>query len=479
MPLSIRAIDVSRSPAPQNAPKRLPRRGRAVKPRLEHMEARALLAAMNPAAVSPSSLATHSAGDTPGITETIRLADLNVYVNNSAGYFTADMLARVNDAIKAWDAVLSPYNVAITRVGDPRAANLVLTSATDSVSGGFSAGVLGSYNPNASPARITIIQGWNWFAGPDASSIGARQFDFQTTVTHELGHALGLGGSDNNTSPLMETLRAGTARRVVTPQDLDSDDPVKGPDPQIVNVVNVSSPSTSLATLFAQESLAIALHLPVQVPVGMISNHSTGFAGSATSHFVAATSAGRSLVAQPLLSRNPRIRSESLLEAGSRMAKRELDGEISLERDEAEFRGVFNSSALKLRARPAAVKGAALDAKPALLEKHDGTWAIVDSALGNMPSVREAALRSRELAESSNELALPLVLAPGHALPTPVISPEEECDKAAEDTNWLCGLVYVAGFLGTGAGLWRTGTPRAKRPSFRVRYSQGFGLRAN
>ena len=53
--------------------------------------------------------------------------------------------------------------------------------------------MLGCYNgPNS---EITLLQGWNWYAGADPSQIGAGQYDFETTVTHELGHALGLGHS--------------------------------------------------------------------------------------------------------------------------------------------------------------------------------------------------------------------------------------------------------------------------------------------
>ena len=69
-------------------------------------------------------------------------------------------------------------------------------------SGGYAEGILGDYS---SLGQITLIQGWNWYAGSEAAAITFDQYDFQTVVTHELGHALGLGHitTKNNISFLM------------------------------------------------------------------------------------------------------------------------------------------------------------------------------------------------------------------------------------------------------------------------------------
>ena len=119
----------------------------------------------------------------------------------------------------------------ITEVSDPSQANIVLDTGDTSACGGAADGVLGCYNePNG---EITMIQGWNWYAGSDPTQIGADQYDFETTVLHELGHALGLGGSTDPSSPMYETLAAGMADRTPTTQDLNIPDPPEGADPQM------------------------------------------------------------------------------------------------------------------------------------------------------------------------------------------------------------------------------------------------------
>jgi hypothetical protein len=170
-------------------------------------------------------------GDTSGIANTLLAGNLSVYVNDPNGLFTADELARIQDAINAWDALLAPYSVTITEVSDPTQANITIDTGSTSAAGGAAQGVLGCFNaPNA---EITILQGWNWYAGSDPTQIGSSQYDFETTVLHELGHALGLGGSTVSTSPMYETLASGVADRTPTTQDLNIPDPPAGADPQM------------------------------------------------------------------------------------------------------------------------------------------------------------------------------------------------------------------------------------------------------
>ena len=71
--------------------------------------------------------------------------------------------------------------------------------------GGFADGVLGC---TTNGDGITLIQGWDWYVGAESLTIGLAQYDFQTTVTHEIGHALGLGHSDDISSVMYAMLLA-------------------------------------------------------------------------------------------------------------------------------------------------------------------------------------------------------------------------------------------------------------------------------
>jgi hypothetical protein len=135
---------------------------------------------------------------------------VELFVNDSNGSFTPDDLARIKEAIASVDAVVSPYGVTISTI----------TDGSTSAVGSYSTGVLGC---TTDAGQITIIAGWNFFAGASATQIGLAQFDFETVVIHEIGHALGLGHSANAASVMFATLNTGRGLAVADLNVPDSD----------------------------------------------------------------------------------------------------------------------------------------------------------------------------------------------------------------------------------------------------------------
>jgi hypothetical protein len=159
-----------------------------------------------------------SAGGTGSAPGGLLGGDIDLYVDNTNGDLTVDELARIQDAVTAADAVTEPYGVAVTEVTDSTLADVTLNMDTTSAVGGYADGVLGC---TTDAGQITIINGWNFYAGSDGTQIGSGQYDFETVVTHELGHALGLGHSTDSTSVMYATLNTGTVNRTLTTADLN------------------------------------------------------------------------------------------------------------------------------------------------------------------------------------------------------------------------------------------------------------------
>jgi hypothetical protein len=200
-----------------------------------------------------------SAGGTPGH---LLGGDLELYVDNGNGALTPDEVARIQDAITVVDALTGPYGVTVEETADPSQAEVTLAMAATSPVGGPADGILGCFDP--STGQITLLQGWNWYAGADPAQIAASQYDFQTTVTHELGHALGLGESGDPTSAMSGTLAPGAALRVLTTADLNIPYDEGGTDAQ--RAASVSPVVTGTSAASGEEALQLRSALESSPP---------------------------------------------------------------------------------------------------------------------------------------------------------------------------------------------------------------------
>ena len=146
--------------------------------------------------------------------------DMSLYIDNSNGTFSADQLARIQDAVAGIQLLISPYgaNIFVVDASIGQDANIVLDRGIASVLGGMAEGILGV---TTTTGQITIIDGWNWYAGAKAAEVGSGQFDFQTVITHEIAHSLGLGHSSASSSVMFPELRTGDVRRTLIGVDLN------------------------------------------------------------------------------------------------------------------------------------------------------------------------------------------------------------------------------------------------------------------
>jgi fibronectin type 3 domain-containing protein len=135
---------------------------------------------------------------------------LGVYISNADGSMTADELARIEDAIATFNQTYDgSMGLLLVAVDDPAQANIIVQNAATTAAGGMADGVLGdtemTYDVSPSgttdggqpylqiggQVHVSVLEGWNWYTGTDLG-VTAGQYDYQSVITHELGHAVGL-----------------------------------------------------------------------------------------------------------------------------------------------------------------------------------------------------------------------------------------------------------------------------------------------
>ena len=235
------------------------------------------------AVLTQTAAGSDNSGDLSTAADTLLAGDQYVYLNDPNSLFTSDELARIRDAINGLDNLLAPYSVRITEVTDPMMANLVIDIGSTSAAGTAAQGVLACEEP---PRRlrgqisILHVNAGPEYAGSDPGAIGSGQYDFQTVVTHEFGHALGLGHNTNPSSVMHATLASGTTRRTMTAVDLNIPDaPDAGPDPLMAAgfhpvTTPISVPLNAFSAVFGSASTPVAVGVLALPSAGIASTQS-------------------------------------------------------------------------------------------------------------------------------------------------------------------------------------------------------------
>jgi hypothetical protein len=179
---------------------------------------------------------------------------VSIAVEGLQGGLAVEEQARIDAAIAALNRDLQPFGVHLVEVSGKDATwaqlHLYLTSSTDL--GGVAEGVFGVTEGR----DITVVKGWNYSVGTAAAGRGSGLYDFQTVVTHELGHALGLGESTDPASVMYAYLAPGQERHDLTAQDVSNIEAVEDGAPKPLPALPAARDSEGLTELVAPTSPA-------------------------------------------------------------------------------------------------------------------------------------------------------------------------------------------------------------------------------
>jgi hypothetical protein len=147
------------------------------------------------------------------------VGSIGVLLTHATGTITDDQQARLEETLVELNARLGSYGLQLVVLDGQTTADaqIHVELGPTSACGTAADAILGC---TSGPGEITILDGWSWYAAADETAIGWGQYDLQTVLTHEIGHAVGMGHSGDEWSVMYGWLADGTTRRGLTDNDL-------------------------------------------------------------------------------------------------------------------------------------------------------------------------------------------------------------------------------------------------------------------
>ncbi|MCS6975785.1 MAG: matrixin family metalloprotease [Gemmatales bacterium] len=273
---------------------------------------------------------------------------INIWIDFGSGLLSAADAERIRDAITYLRTVSTQSGgPSLVEVTNASQADIRITMEPGSTLGGPGSGVLATTQlaydlqpsgtlANGEPFRrllghefgrlsqITLVSGWNWYVGADPSGITLDQYDLQSVVTHELGHALGLQENlVDSTSAMFESLAAGQIRRSLGNSDLAALSELYAEGASLGHSVPPSGPSG--APTFDDDGLVYTMVNPGAVPVA---------ATTATGLSQRGKEAKKQLAAAKLQNRRDRAAVDALFSnGGSSMGRNGKAKKVNLDND--------------------------------------------------------------------------------------------------------------------------------------------------